>query len=115
VVYQDGDEERRVNGELIRRTAGKAVDRPAKEVVPRPGPSPPFKVKDPAEARLLPKGDWFPCEVTAVNADGTYGVKTEDGTEGTVDRSRIRIYKSALLRAAEVGPRMKTTLRLSWG
>ncbi|CAM9486376.1 unnamed protein product, partial [Sphacelaria rigidula] len=104
LIYADGDEERAVDKSLIRRIgADRAQDikgsssRTDVNMTPNidsgaeSGRSKKLRVGAEIEARYKKGGRWYPGVIRAVNRDGTYDIRYQDGgAERDVDPSLVR-------------------------
>ena len=107
IRYEDGDREYNVKSEMV-RVKGGAVSGKGEDVIgeskadvgasSRPAP---IAKGDKIEARYKGKDKWFGGEVTAVNGDGTFDVRYDDGDrEYNVKADMIRLKGGSSSKAA---------------
>lgn len=106
IVYDDGDEERAVEKELIRlpatdrlsiRDAARRTASGTKSTLDTP-----LRVGDAIEARYKRGSKWYPGVVRAANRGGTYDIRYNDGdTEYDVDASMVRSASALTLSSTD--------------
>jgi hypothetical protein len=89
VEYEDGDRETNVAAELIRPVEGARRDERSRDQARREGAS--LEIGDKVEAQFKGGKKFFPCKITAVNRDGSYDVRYDDGDrESDLPAERVR-------------------------
>lgn len=103
LLYDDGDEERSVEKELIRHAERASIRNAAQRVMSSGGEesdvqttparrAPTIRVGDDIEARYKRGHKWYPGVVRAANKGGMYDIRYKDGdTEYDVDASFVRV------------------------